>query len=226
MLRSPLVCPLRPALVPALNSPWPVSAAPPPAPGGVTWDAAHKSADVALSSGNLLMTVFNGAGGVRSTESKATGKWYFEFQVFDGWDGGNDNFGDIFIGVATAAYGLMDDPNDDGDSVSTFWGTNNGLTTSENLDLPNDGWGAVAVDLDAQKLWFRDSNGWRGDPEAGTGPSRGTGSSYGDTDLGNAAVFILGYAYANGAPGSTILLNVGASAFQYTPPSGFTAWGS
>ena len=45
-----------------------------------TWNISDKTADVALSGGDLIATFSTtGYGGVRSTISKTTGKWYFEF---------------------------------------------------------------------------------------------------------------------------------------------------
>lgn len=144
----------------------------PPAAGGAatTWNPADKSADIALSGGDLIATV-GAAGGyrsVRATVSKTTGKWYFEVTVntFGSGEG-------PFIAICPVGSSLATQL---GNAVEESAYFANGGYVLENGSLTyflssysaGDKVGAY-VDIDAGKVWYA-KNGVVdvGDPETGS----------------------------------------------------------
>jgi YD repeat-containing protein len=189
-------------------------------PGGAsatvatTWNPADKSARITLTNGNLTQTI--DASGVysvvRSTISYTTGKRYFEATVVAvGGAVGGVGFGDASEVIADNTYlgGLG--------GHSTAYSTNghveyNGGSGVFSAYTTGDKVGA-AIDLATKTVWFSKNGVWQnGDPSAGTG-----GQSCPSL---NAAVFAGSYTQTSGS----ITGNFGATAFAYTPPSGFTAW--
>lgn len=149
------------------------AAAPPPAPGGVTWDAANKHANMLLSNGDLTATTTGDSFiSVRSTAAKTTGKWKLEFSVTD-WDSAYD----IGVGFCTGAFDVTGWPDDP--YVAELYCVGNSTVdesfaggTEIYVGLGgNTGVIAAYVDEDSGKIWFEGPNGvyGGGDPVAGTG---------------------------------------------------------
>jgi hypothetical protein len=176
---------------------------------------------VTLSNGNLTAAGNSGQnGGVRSTTSKGTSKWYAEYTItsdggFGGvgfvnssWDEGDvnglggdnnsvglDNVGDVFLANAVIA------------NVS-------GFTTGDTV--------AIALDLDNGKLWFKTNTGlWNNDPAAD--PAAGT-QWIDITPMAAGPYFIAFGDLGSFGPSSVDTINFGALAFNGTVPSEFKAW--
>ena len=188
-----------------------------------TWSTSDKSTNITLSNGNLTAT--NGAtsdNAVRSAASRSTGKYYVEFTVTGALVGA-----DTGLGIATSAAVLTSFGSNATQGVACFAGAGqiwfNGSPTgvsSSGTNIIGTVW-SIAVDLVNSKIWFRtNATAWNG---SGTdNPATNTGG----TNI--AALFPTNAAYAifcsNGSAAG-ITANFGGSAFSFTPPSGFTAWG-
>ena len=182
----------------------------------VTWNPADKHANIALSLGDLRATTDDASGsgywGVRATGGKASGKWYFELTCVLPW-------AFIRLGVATLAENLTFP----GDTVEGWgYGASTGKKYHNGNAAYGDTWGdadviGVAVDMDTGKVWFAKNNVWQasGDPAAGTNPAY-TGLS--GTLYPMAGPF--------GSNGDNIHIDAvfALPDFQYTPPTGFSAW--
>jgi len=185
----------------------------------VTWNPSDKGPDAALSNGNLTATysptISPSSSGVRATRGRSTGKYYFEARL-DIVAAGNNT---PAVGVANASWVLT--PNCaagglgswliqaangfgyNGSSGNAFIGTS---TTGDIL--------MFAIDFTAGKIWYGKNGTWfAGNPAAGTGAtwSTITGTLF-------PACQVLG------ASPPTCTARFAASAFTYTPPSGFSAW--
>ncbi|HTT82247.1 MAG TPA: hypothetical protein VMF67_02075, partial [Rhizomicrobium sp.] len=78
----------------------------------------------------------------------------------------------------------------------------------------------LCVDFGAQLFWVTNNGGyWNGNINAS--PANGTGGISFSTIPGGP--WFVGYCSANAGDQATV--NFGASAFNYTPPTGFSAWG-
>lgn len=169
-----------------------------------------KAASLTLSSGDLVATDSGGSDydAVRATLGKTSGKHYFEVT--------RGSTGNVSIGVATSAHTLSSGTSYIGGQAAS-WGFysqghfyNNGASAGN----PLGGYGSgavisVALDLDAGKLWFAENGVWSGDPAAGTDPAFS----------GITGTIFPAFSADAGASGTA---NFGASAFSYTPPSGFS----
>ncbi len=191
--------------------------------GATTLNPADIAADLTLSGGNLTLTrdgTNNNAWRCnRATTSKSTGKWYFEVQwVVYGGNGG------AIAGWTTAGASLTTYPgantNTGGwnyDSSPTFFYYSGSSVGGGAQGNPGD-YEYFCIDFDAGKFWVKSTNvaGWvgGGDPALGTSPS--------GTFTPNTVLFpVCGHYYAT----SQGVINFGATAFNGTIPSGFTAWG-
>ncbi len=163
-----------------------------------TLNPSDKSANLTLSNGNLTASCVEGIGdwkGARCIEPLASGKWYFEF-VF-GSVGSH-----MALGIATASADVLDNPVG---NVADSYGRNI-------YGQPAGSKFSCAVDTDAKKLWvWQDGVLGTRDPENGTNPD----ASAWATDTYYPA--ITEYAQSDGAT-----INFGKTAFQYTPPLGFS----
>jgi hypothetical protein len=179
-----------------------------------TWNPSDKTAGVTLASGNLQATLPGGAptDGIRGTTSHTTGKWYYEAQTSLSCHVG-------FASAAQTLSGVYSSNNTalwhDAIGASNVW-SNNGWRAFGGTAASANTWFGLAIDLGAGKFWRRNAAGWDGDPAAGTG-------GYSIANLAGLAI----YPYAQSENGSNVVLtaNFGASAFAYTAPSGFSAWG-
>ena len=179
-----------------------------------TWNISDKTADVALSGGDLIATFSTtGYGGVRSTISKTTGKWYFEFvrtgTIEAGW--GISKAAAPFtwyVGYDTNGWGYYVGGGSNGRKVhaNSFTEIGTYFATTDTI--------SIAFDADAGKFWIAKNGTWlaSGDPANGTNPL------FTHTDI-SGGVFAHVAAYYD----STFTANFGASEFSYSVPSGFNA---
>jgi hypothetical protein len=178
-----------------------------------------KSANITLSNGNLTAT--RGAGSayamVRSTDSYASGKRYFEGRPDIFFTAGNVGV----IGLATSLSSLsMYLGGNSGAAWSAgyftngqVWQNNEGTAVETGTLISPAEWAGLAVDFSAGKGWVRDNSGWIGDPVAGTG---------------NSIVFTPGLrlhaATQVYSASDQTTVNFGATAFAYAVPAGFARW--
>lgn len=165
-----------------------------------TWNPSDKNANVALSNGDLTVSRSSGTGdaGVRSVASTSTAKVYWETTV-DAQVSGGGNCSPT--GIANSSWALT-------------WIGNAG-STGANGPTAGQVW-SQALDATARKFWTRvDGGAWApsGDPAAGTGGQ--------DVSAITGAIFAANWVKATGDIFTT---NFGASAYSYTPPSGFGNW--
>lgn len=169
-----------------------------------TWNPSDKSTNIALSGGDLTstQTAFT-TGLARSTIGKSSGKWYWEIT----WSSGNNS---LMPGIAKSTAATTDYPGQSADG----WGY-----ISFNGNLANAGGAMVygasyptgtvigcALDMDAGTFTFYKNN----------------------VSQGVAVSSLSGVVYAaiggNSAAGSRVsVVNFGATALTYTPPSGYNA---
>jgi hypothetical protein len=181
-----------------------------------TWNPSDKSANITLSNGNLKATAAaGGAIGVRSTTSKTnnTGKFYFELTV--NHTNGSLGYG---IGIAISGTSLLAPGTGGGQSDAIGYSAsgdiynNGGVLDSAPanytdgdvigvaLDTVTSGWVLTFYKNNVQQSSRNlNSDGVTHDPDF---------IQFGTTSVTEAGT-----------------LNVGASAFVYTPPAGYSAWG-
>lgn len=200
---------------------------------GITTDSLNPSdtrPTITLSNDNLTATKNTGSAShaiSRSKNSFASGKRYFESRIDAMHATSGDELGVIGLASKTS-------------SLDTYLGGNAGV---QNVDYSvgffPDGkvwqnfilvgeptglsasvgeWIGLAVDFDAGKAWVRDSAGWHGDPEAGTG-----NLIVFTPNLRLHAATQLYSVVTPGGPDQTTT-NLGATAFAYAVPSGFSRW--
>lgn len=182
-----------------------------------TFDPANKSSTITLTNGDLTATqsaaVGAGARSAKSTNSRNSGKYYFE------WRPDAIALDTSFaVGLADAVYPLNTFVGSTTVSVAYYASghgtTNDGGSTDMSKPVAVGEWARIAVDFDTGKFWVGDSTGWAGDPGAGTGNVPG----------GFAAGTTLLAMFSAGALNDAVTVNFGATLFQYTVPAGFTAW--
>lgn len=194
-----------------------------------TLDPATLPNGVTLSNGNLTATgsdpTLQHGGCARGTRAQSSGKYYFEVRF--------DNQLSIGGGLATMA-GLANSSFSYGDMVSPGFDANSwgvGSITASNQEefnqqikgnlgsTPSEGDTAmVAVDFTNGRIWFGVNNAWCN----GSGPSGTADYTFTPGTTLRPVVFVYKIQ-------STYFLvatfNPGSSAFKYTVPSGFVAWG-
>lgn len=171
-----------------------------------SWNPSDKSSLIVLSNSNLTCTALSstGTGGIRSTTSKASGKWHLEATM-----GTINNMG---FGLANAVADLttlgqtnnaiMWNPDGDVFINATIVATVDAYTTGDTVSLE--------FDEDAKTLFLQKLGG--------TG--RSASISYAALSGAVFAAFIAN----SGGGGSALTANFGASAFAITPTSGFGAF--
>lgn len=182
-----------------------------------TWNPNDKGSGIVLANNNLTALLPVSADqSVKSTTSKTTGKWYFE--VRSKWVASEDDVAGIwdttstltnFPGANANGYGIVYNQS------QTRWEIlHNGIFTFVS-DTPS-AWSIIGVCLDlSSNFIYYNKNGadLYGNPAAGTGgESIAAGTWY--------AAVGGGFGDAN----TQMTANFGATAFAFTPPSGFTAW--
>lgn len=180
-----------------------------------TWNANDISSQLTLSGGNLTATNSGGAsdGLVRATSSKSSGKWYFEIT--------DNNNSSGLIGIATASASLSAPLGDDvagwglkGGGLSAQLRNNASAVVSASPSYSTGDIVGVHVDLTGLLIYFRiNGTNWHSmDPAAGTGGQAIASGSWFP-------------AYSAGGVNENATLNVGTTAFNNSPASGFSAWG-
>lgn len=182
---------------------------------GTTWNPNDKGANVTLSNGDLTASSTGVSGNgliVRSTTGKTNGKWYWEITV--GSTNPSRNLNGVLRSTTALASFLGAYPTSwsyygDGRKFTNFSGTAYGSSYTAGDVI------GIALDLDNGKIWFSKNGTWQnsGDPAAGTG----------EAFSGLSGTIHAGF--SNDASGNTTnaTANFGATAFAYSPPSGFTA---
>ena len=194
---------------PATFTGWDASAVP-----AVAWSAVDKAAGITLSNGNLTATATSGATiqGVRSSTSVASGKFYFEIT-------NNATSGPWGTGISNSRWSVTTNLGSDLNSFSIGQDSSayiNGVQIKAGggpyID-PGHTVG-VAIDFGVKQFWFRIDNGaWvTADPAVGAGLSFAS--------LAAGPYFV---SWADNVPGG-VTVNLGASAFVGTAPTGFLAW--
>jgi hypothetical protein len=183
-----------------------------------TWNPSDKGSEITLSGGDLIATVSPDGGGVRSTTSKASGKWHFEGI----WNNSGSSTG---IGLANSTAALTPSSaymGEDGNSVvnynngTVFLNAGNlGSITSFTTNVVT-----VEVDIDAELLWFGvDGGSWNNNGSAD--PATGTGGI--SFAAANAGPWFIGASMFGS--GSGVTLRTAAASFTRSISSGFSAWG-
>ena len=167
-----------------------------------------------LSDGNLTLSNTSTGATTCTLATPSSGKWYFEVK-FDSQSAATTSQA---VGVVKAEEAYITGTSGGG----IYFFTDGGLRI-EGSDTG--GWGSawgvgdtigVAIDLDANKIWFAIDNTWQasGDPSAGTDPAASGFSSEPYVSL-----------IRNGNSSRTTVwtANFGQNAFAYTPPTDFLA---
>jgi len=187
-----------------------------------TWNPADKLS-VVLSNGNLTYANSGSTNqGVRSTIGKSSGKLYFEITNVS-----TASRNDTGFGIATSGFTFTTTAS----AGATFWtlvAANggvffNGVNQSKNLGaMAANDIICFAIDLVNSRGWIRHNAGnWLADVSAN--PATNTNGVDISGLFPSNAAFILGT--SNETINSTAgTLNVGATAFGETVPSGFSAW--
>lgn len=191
-----------------------------------TWNPADKAPSISLTNGNLTASILaseSTADGVRATDAKSSGKWYWEIDTSDSTS--PQNFLGHGIGVCDVSYDLTNSAL--GVQFGNAWAFGEiYFPTSDRkwhngVGEPAGGtdWDkqliSIAVDFDLDKIWWAVDGVWRGDPAAGTGAAYSNLTGY---PLFPAITMDTGAGTQVGAA------NFGGSAFTYAVPSGFLAY--
>jgi len=171
---------------------------------------------------NLTATnTSNATAAVRSTTAQSTGKFYVEFLIGSTFSGSN-----AAVGMANSTQSLSAFFGSSGNNSFGYFANGNiylngGFTTT--IQTYSTGHRiAMAVDVGAEKVWFKNlttSSNWN---NSGTdNPATGTG--------GFSFAAATGSYFVGGSTSNTndqFTVNFGASSFTGSLPSGFSAWGS
>lgn len=183
----------------------------------VTWNPSDKSADLTLSGSNLVATRNTGSWAyraARATDGKDyTSDGYFEIAIT-----AMDTGGFITLGIATSSASLSGYVGSD----AYGWGyygaeggkkLNSGVLTTYGSNFAQGD--VIGVAFKNGKVWFAKNNTWNGAPASDTGEAFSgiTGTLFPMVSLYDAV-----------APVDVITARFRASAFSYSPPSGFSAW--
>jgi hypothetical protein len=182
-----------------------------------------KNSNITLSNSNLTATRGPGQNwaAARATRSASTGKKFYSV-IWDNYSGFH------LIGMATANHSLSDGSfvGSSTASVALFPASNqvlfaNGVIGSMALGESQGSVFDMAVDLGARILWFRRNGGnWNGNSSAD--PVSGSGGVAYDFSGFNGAIMFPALSFYNS--GDQMTFNFGATAYSYSPPTGFTNW--
>jgi hypothetical protein len=167
-----------------------------------------------LSDGNLTLSNTSTGATTGTLATPSSGKWYFEVK-FDSQSAATTSQA---VGVVKAEEAYITGTT--GGGIYLF--SDGGLRV-EGSDTG--GWGSawavgdtigVAIDLDANKIWFAIDNTWQasGDPSAGTDPAASGFSS---------EPYVALIRNGNSSRTTVWTANFGQNAFAYTPPTDFLA---
>jgi hypothetical protein len=178
-----------------------------------TWNPADKGAQITLSNGNLTAEAVNWPTyqSVRATESKSSGKWYWEAYV-------DNKAYQVLVGVANSSANVSARAGSDANGwvYKSLNGDkfNNNVSTAYGATFTTGDIIGVALNLDTGKIWFAKNNVWQasGDPAAGTNEAFSglSGSLYpfGGCDKGSP-------------PNDKQTIRPDSASQSYSPPSGF-----
>ena len=166
------------------------------------FNPADKGSDVTLSNVNKTATFGSGTNSlVRSDVSKSSGKWYWE--VTQNTVGSFSSIVGIANSSATLNNYLAFDANGYGYYGQTGNKLNSGANSYGSTFTAGDIIG-IAMDLDADTLTFYKNN-----------------TSQGTAFTGLTGTYFAAVSSSTGGAGESVTANFGATAFTYTPPSGF-----
>jgi urease beta subunit len=185
--------------------------------GGVTastWNAADKDAGITLSVGNTVATITASNSGVRGTQALASGKKYFEVLAGATFDNR------ATVGIGTAAASRFQPGRTD--ALGSSYRSDGNIYTNNSSGLvfgatwTNGDIIGVAVDRSLHFVWFAKNNVWQasGNPATGASPQNYITTNDVFPSFGGET----------STTGSGALI-VTLAAFNFTPPTGFTAWG-
>jgi len=181
-----------------------------------------QASGVTLSASNTVASYPSGGNrGARSviTQVPGTGKWYAEMLA-----AGTINTG-FGIGISSPSWGIGQGT---AQAVYIYFLLPSGSlqgpagTTALGLTYASGDVIGIAYDAAANLLWFNKNNGsWFGASSTAGNPATGTGGA-----AVQSTQWPLTVTGSTGVSGGTAVLTLRdtAGAFQYTPPSGFSAW--
>ncbi len=187
--------------------------APPVTPS--TWSPADKSGGLTLSNGNLTWTgdnSYNNYRGIRSTESKASGKKYYEITCLSEFFGA--------CGFANSTEALGSQPGVSNDAIAYFdngGAVYNGGNTALAAYIVGDVIGC-AIDIPNGLVWYRKNGAWQNSGDPATGVNGISVPGIGSPVFAFAASWVTN--------NQQQVANFGATAFAYAVPTGFSAWDS
>jgi hypothetical protein len=179
-----------------------------------TLNSVSLASTATLSDGNLTLSNTSTGATTGTLATPSSGKWYFEIK-FDSESAATTAQS---VGVVKAEEAYITGTNGGG----IYFFTDGGLRI-EGSDTS--GWGSawgvgdtigVAIDLDANKIWFAINNTWQasGNPSAGTNPAASGFSS---------EPYVALIRNGNSSRTTVWTANFGQNAFAYTPPTNFLA---
>ena len=181
-----------------------------------TWNPADKDPNVTLSNGDMTATnTTSNYGGIRTTVSVNSGKWYWEYTVAQ-----LDTFNDGWVGIIGGVDGLANvigayNPRACVRS-SGFLSQSGGTDGAISLTYTEGDIVMVAFDADTADVWFGVNGVWysTGNPSIGYLPT-------GNADSGAGPFYP--WVGSDNNPGTTSYTANFGPTFTYTPPSGFNA---
>lgn len=198
-----------------------------------TWDGANKNANVALSGGNLVATQNSATGtwcGVRGTTNYDSGLKYYELTI-SAYDNTNGHLAGIMDSSQTFANGEYVGSTTSSTIHSMGWqiGTGDVYFRGSTLNGTQKGpVGAVnhvigfAINLNQGMWWVKDMTaGGNWNNNASADPTTGVLANY---LLDNKNIYIGWSGDRVGGASDAVTLNVGATAFTGTLPTGYSAW--
>lgn len=179
-----------------------------------SWSVSDHTANITLSNANLTMTFaqFGQLGG-RSTDSFASGKYYWEV-TFPNGSGSTTGSGVANAGATLTTFGAA------GQALVDTAG-NVRINGTAVITIPNitaGGFACIALDIGASLIWFRNGAAGNWNNNATYNPATGTGGQSISAITGP----FLAYGGDNNANGQSITANFGATAFAGVVPAGFT----
>lgn len=181
------------------------------------FDNGHKGTAVTLSNGGLKATQGASAGIARSIASNSAGKFHAEFTVGAAAVAANNTIGIINAAGSLSSY-VGSDHNSVGLAGSGSVFTNGALLTTI-LGFAVGNVVSVAVDFTNGSIWFR-TNGGNWNNSGTANPATNTGGI--SLSTLNAGPYFA--AVGMNASTDSDTANFGASAYSFTPPSGFGNW--
>lgn len=184
-----------------------------------TWSTTDKTAGCALSGGNLVATFTGNNQGVRAIDRVYNGKYYWEvaFTTSPLNLGVGVCLGTTTLSTIFSASSANTSANLAGNGTITLFGTSTGINIGT---FSAGGVACIALDADADLIWFRSGAAGNWNNNASNNPATGVGGI-------SIAAFAAGpmglYPHAGCANSSAATANFGATAFTGAVPAGFTS---